>query len=211
MGLLEFLAQGGPLMIFIGICSIMTFAITIERFIRLRDHSVIPEGFKEQLIELLKSHRLAGAREFCDKHKEIGVKIFQAGLTKAGAPREVIREYFESAGKEVSQDLSRGLGILSTIASISPLIGLLGTVTGMIQVFRIVSVQGIGNPSALSGGIAQALIATAGGLTVGIPSLMLYNFFIKKTERIVIKLERITIEILDLVDQSGSMDDGLEI
>jgi len=210
MSLLETLIKGGPLMIFIGMCSIVTLTITIERWFRLKDKSVLPEGFLEEVIQLLRSHKLSQAREICDSREETGIRVISAGLNRAGSTRDIIREHFENAGKQANHDLSRGLGILATVASISPLLGLMGTVMGMIRVFRVISVQGVGDPGALSGGISEALITTAAGLAVGIPTLIIHNYLLKRTERITLHLEEASAELLDMLDTTGPLDDGLQ-
>lgn len=209
MTLLETLIKGGPLMIFIGICSITTVTIGIERWVRLRSDRILPAGFGDQILEMLRGRRLSEANELCEMHGEIGVTVIKAGLDRAGAAREVIRESFENAGRQANHKFSRGLGILATVASISPLLGLMGTVMGMIRVFRVISVQGVGDPGALSGGISEALITTAAGLAVGIPTLILHNYYIKRTEQISIKLEGVSAEMLDLLDTNAPLDNGL--
>ena len=209
MNLLDTVIKGGPLMIFIGLCSIVAIAVVIERWIRLREDKIIPVGFAKEIKELLRSKQLSEAIDLCSQRKEIGIGIIKSGLDHAGATREVIRENFENAGRQAFHKLSKGLGVLATVASISPLLGLMGTVTGMIRVFRVISVQGVGDPGALSGGISEALITTAAGLAVGIPVLILHNYFMKRTEKINLHLESIASELLELLDKPGPLDSGV--
>jgi biopolymer transport protein ExbB len=209
MSLLDTVIKGGPLMIFIGLCSVITVAVCIERWLRLKEEVVLPSGFAEKIVELLRARCLSEAVELCSERKEIGIVLIREGLHRAGSTREVIREQMENAGRQANQSLQRGLGVLSTVASISPLLGLMGTVMGMIRVFRVISVQGVGDPGALSGGISEALITTAAGLAVGIPTLILHNYFFKRTERIGLHLEQVSSDILDQLDSAGPLDTGL--
>lgn len=208
MNLLESLAKGGPLMIFIGLCSIVTLAIAIERWIRLTNDRILPHGFRENVMDLLKRRQYSEALTSCEGRTEIGVRVIRAGLEHAGSSRDVIREHFEHAGRQSGLELNRRLSTLATVASISPLLGLMGTVTGMIRVFRVITVQGVGDPGALSGGISEALLTTAAGLAVGIPTLLIHNHFVQKVERINLFLEEFAAEVLDLLDRKGRLDSG---
>lgn len=206
MSLLESLAKGGPMMIFIGLCSVITVAITIERWIRLNNDKILPSGFRESILSLLKQRQYSKAYEECRDRTEIGVEVIRAGLEHAGASREVVREHFEHAGRQSNLELNRRLGTLATVASVSPLLGLMGTVLGMIRVFRVISVQGVGDPGALSGGISEALLTTAAGLAVGIPTLIIHNHFAQKVEKINYFLEEFSAEVLDLIDRESPLD-----
>ncbi len=208
MNLLDTLIKGGPLMIFIGACSITTIAIALERWIRLRIRKIMPDGFAEEIKRLIKRKRLSDAIDLCMDRNELGVRVIRAGLNCAGAKRDVIREHFEMEGRQAYQEMTRGLGVLATVASISPLLGLMGTVTGMIRVFGVISVQGVGDPGALSGGISEALITTAAGLAVGIPTLVLHHYFLRRTEQITSSLEHTSSDILDLLDPDTPTKNG---
>ncbi len=208
MNLIDTFVKGGPLMFLILACSIVTVAVCVERWLSLRKNRILPDGFINEIKDSLRSHRLSHAIELCENQKAIGVDIISAGLNQAGAPREVIRENLENAGRQNMQILTRGLGVLATVASISPLLGLMGTVTGMIRVFRVISVQGVGDPASLSGGISEALFTTAAGLAVAIPTLILHNYFLKKTEKINLELEKASSDILNLLDTSEPLDTG---
>jgi biopolymer transport protein ExbB len=208
MNLFESLASGGPMMIFIGLCSIVTVAITIERWVRLKDERILPPGFRDTILDLLRNRHYSKAIEECSDRKEIGVEIIREGLQYAGSPRAVVREHFEHAGRQSNQELNRRLGTLATVASISPLLGLMGTVMGMIRVFRVISVQGVGDPAALSGGISEALLTTAAGLAVGIPTLIIHNHFVQRVEQINYSMESLSTDVLNLIDRDGPLDDG---
>ena len=117
-----------------------------------------------------------------------------------GRSREILRERVEDTGRHVAHELERFLNALGTIAAISPLMGLLGTVSGMIKIFQIVSVQGNSNFSLLSIGIAEALVTTAAGLTVAIPSLLFYRYFQARVDELVVRMEQETLQLIDLLD-----------
>ncbi len=127
-------------------------------------------------------------------------RIVAAGLANRGRPREVLRERIEDTGRHVVHELERFLNTLGTIAAISPLLGLLGTVAGMIKIFQVVSVQGNSNFSLLSIGIAEALVTTAAGLTVAIPSLLFYRYFQGRVDELVVRMEQETLQLIDLLD-----------
>ncbi|MBN1296804.1 MotA/TolQ/ExbB proton channel family protein [bacterium] len=206
MNLFESLAKGGPMMIFIGMCSIVMVAVTIERWVRLGDDRILPSGLRDRILELLRLRRYSEAMMECEGRTEIGLEVIRSGMSRAGASREIIREHFENAGRQVNQALNRWLGMLATVASISPLLGLMGTVLGMIRVFRVISIQGVGDPGALSGGISEALLTTAAGLAVGIPSLIIHNYFVQRVERANYRLEKFAADVLELLDRDGPLD-----
>jgi len=206
MNLFESLAKGGPMMIFIGLCSIVMLTISIERWIRLKDHRILPKDLGENILDLLRNRRYSDAIQECEGRTEIGIDIIRNSMENAGKSREILREHMENAGRQANQILNRWLGSLATVASISPLLGLMGTVMGMIRVFRVISVQGVGDPGALSGGISEALLTTAAGLAVGIPSLIIHNYFVQRVERANYRLEKFASDVLDLLDQDGPLD-----
>lgn len=210
MNFLSTIIKGGPIMIPIGICSIITVAVAFERWYHLRKQRIMPDALVSQVMELLRRRRLTAAIEVCNAHGEIGSSVLRAGLIKAGAAREVIRESFENAGRIAYQELTQGLGVLATVASISPLLGLMGTVTGLIRAFRVISSQGIGDPQALSGGISEALITTVAGLIVAIPTLVLHNYFSRRVERINLEMEQSVSNVLDQITMGGPLDSGMD-
>jgi biopolymer transport protein ExbB len=211
MSFLEAFIKGGFVMAPILICSILMLTVAIERWLRLKSEKILPASLMDQVKELLRKRRLTAAIELCDSRNELGVSIIKAGLNRAGSSRESIKDNFESAGRQVNQKLISGLTTLSTIATISTLLGLMGTVLGMIRVFNSISFQGIGDPAALSGGIAQALVSTAAGLLIGIPSVVLYNYFQRRSEVITLHLEKYSMEVLDLLDTNQPLDSGSDV
>mgnify|MGYP000944191548 CR=1 FL=1 len=208
MNFLSTVIKGGPLMIPITLCSIIMLAVALERWYRLRKQRILPDSLVQRVLEMLRRRRLTAAIEVCNAHDEVGASVIRAGLSKAGAGRDVIREGFENAGRIAYQELTRGLGVLATVASISPLLGLMGTVTGLIRAFRVISSQGIGDPQALSGGISEALITTVAGLIVAIPTLVVHNYFARRVERINLEMEQTVSDILDQLTLGGPLDSG---
>jgi len=128
-------------------------------------------------------------------------KIVEAGILKRQRSREQVKEAIEHTGKQEASNLHKYLGVLATIAGIAPLLGLLGTVAGMIKVFQVISHQGVGNPSALAGGISEALVTTAAGLVVAIPTLVAHNYFFKKANRLIMEMENTSMELVDILEE----------
>ena len=135
-------------------------------------------------------------------------RILAAGLSNAYHGREVMKESIEEAASHVVHDLERYLNTLGTIAAIAPLLGLLGTVVGMIKVFAEIMAQGTGNASVLAGGISEALITTAAGLTVAIPALAMHRYFVGKIDAIVVELEQETIKLVDALHSEENAEDN---
>ncbi len=205
MSFLEITAKGGILMIAIGICSILGIAVVVERLVALRRMRINTRQFVLQIQNLIIKGRLEDALLLSKKTPGPIAKITKAAIEKHNRPREEIREAIEAAGKIEIYHLEKNLGILATVAAVSPLIGFLGTVTGMIRAFMEIQARG-GNVDAnvLAGGIWEALITTAAGLSVGIPALIFYNWLVGKVERFVFEMEESSREILDMVVERQS-------
>ena len=188
--MIEIFERGGIMMYPLGLASIIAFAIIIERFISLQKKKiVIPEIIN--VVEQFKTFReVELVRNICAKYQGPLPKLIETGLENSELDRNEIKELIEDQGRQEVRHLERGLHVLETIAVISPLLGLLGTVLGMIQVFKVIQEQGIGQASALSGGISEALITTVAGLFIGIPVLIFYNYFTNKAENIVLDIEK---------------------
>lgn len=195
----EMIQAGGWLMLPIILCSIAAVAIIGERFWALQQKRVTPKQLVGQIWQWYKNDTL-------DEHHIAAVatssplgKVLSAGLINRNHPREIMKESIEEMGHQVIQDLERYLNTLGTIASITPLLGLLGTVIGMIKVFAAITTQGVGNPGVLAGGISEALITTAAGLSVAIPSLFFYRYFRGKVNMLVLKMEEESLKIVDVM------------
>jgi biopolymer transport protein ExbB len=186
---LEIIQAGGWVMYPILACSVAAMAIVLERLWSLRRSRVAPEDLLPRVWELHRRHQLTPATigEIRDG-SPLG-RIVAAGLVNRDHSREVMKEALEETGRQVVHELERYLNMLGTIGVISPLLGLYGTVLGMIQTFTVITTSGIGNAAPLAGGIAQALITTAFGLSIGIPALIAFNFFDSRVDNFVIKIE----------------------
>lgn len=195
----ELVKSGGWLMLPIILCSIISISIIAERFWSLRREKVLPRHLVATIWNEVKQDKMTRADiEALSKQSALG-KILSAGLLNRNESRERIKETIEERGREVVHDMERFLNTLGTIASISPLLGLLGTVIGMISVFAAITQHGVGDPGALAGGISQAMITTAAGLTVAIISLVFYRYFRRKVDGIVVIMEREAIKMVDVL------------
>lgn len=196
----EILFEGGILMWPIALCSIVALAIAIERFFSLRRATIDTREFMDNMRTVLRQNRVQEAIEMCDEVDGPIARITKAGLLKHKRSKADIREAVEDAGHLEIPRLERYLGALATCANIAPLLGLLGTVAGMIKAFhQIQAKQGQVNPSDLAEGISNALVTTAAGLAVAIPTLVVYNYFVSRVEDMVVEMEISSSELLELL------------
>jgi biopolymer transport protein ExbB len=198
--MLEIFQKGGPLMYPILLCSILAFAIFLERwwtYFRIRQG--VPLLVREIEGLVMKSH-IEEAVIVCQRAGTPLARIFIAALRLAGRPREQIKTAVEEVGMREAAPLERYLGLLGTIATIAPLLGLLGTVLGMIKAFTVISIQGVGTPATLGGGISEALITTAAGLSVAIPTILLHKYLASRAERTVLEMEEFSMHVVDLLE-----------
>ena len=199
--MLEIILAGGWLMAPILLCSTLAVAIIIERFWTLRKSKVTPEGLGATVEDWAARHEL-DQRHFVQLRNGSPLgRIYASALVNRKRSREVIKEAVEDTGRHVIHDLERFLNTLGTIAGISPLLGLLGTVIGMIKVFSVIMISGVGDANVLAGGISQALITTAAGLTVAIPSYFFYRFFRGMVSEYVISMEQKAISLIDCIER----------
>ena len=199
--MLELVKAGGWLMIPIIACSIIATAIVIERFWSLQKRRIIPDPqIVSQIWKWVQDNQLTAERirELRDS-SPLG-RVLAAGLLNASQSRELIKDSIVDTGRHVAHELERYLNTLGTIAMISPLLGLLGTVIGMIKVFSVITAVGVGDPSQLADGISQALITTAAGLTVAIPSLIFHRYFRGKVEALVVDMEQEALKLVDVLE-----------
>jgi len=205
---LEIILAGGWLMVPILLCSTLAVAIVIERFWTLRRSKVLPQGLSGMVEDWAARHELDGRHlEQLRRESPLG-RIYAAALDNRNRSREVIKEAVEDTGRHVVHDLERFLNTLGTIAGISPLLGLLGTVVGMIKVFSAIMISGVGDANVLAGGISQALITTAAGLTVAIPSYFFYRFFRGMVAEYVISMEEKAISLIDVIERGNVTTDN---
>lgn len=195
--MLELVKAGGWLMWPILLCSVIAMAIIAERFWSLRKARIAPDDLVGRVWQWQKEGRLDAERiHYLRAGSPLGM-VLAAGLLNRDHSREIMKEGIEEVGRHVAHELERFLNTLGTIASISPLLGLLGTVIGMIKVFTVITVQGVGDPAVLSEGISEALLTTAAGLSVAIPSLMFHRYFRGRVDDLIITMEQ---EALKLVE-----------
>jgi biopolymer transport protein ExbB len=187
--LVDVFQRGGPLMWPILAASVLALAVAIERALVLRRRRVIPETTVRQVLQLVADGKITESREVCRHDGGSFARIARAGLDWWEHGPEAVREAIEDAGRREAPKLMRALGVVGTVASISPLLGLLGTVVGMIQVFATISVTGPGQGQGLSAGISEALLTTAFGLSVAIPALIIYNMLTSRAERLILDIE----------------------
>jgi biopolymer transport protein ExbB len=197
--MIEVLQSGGPVMIPLGFCSVLALAIIGERFWNLREDKVLPPTEVAHIHQLIDRGEFVRAEEYAASRPGPLNNILLSALQSRNESREYVRDVVRDAGRQEVPDLERYLGILGTVASISPLLGLLGTVLGMIQVFSIISLQGVGQATALSGGISEAMITTATGLAIAIPALAGYNYYVGKAESMVLEMERLVLAMVKLI------------
>src|SRR3984957_181076 len=199
----EIVRAGGPLMWPIILCSIGAAAIILERLWTLQDKRVVPPDLTQKVRQLIEANQINDkVIEALRQNSALG-QLLAAALANRHRSREVIMERLEDSGRHIVHELERFLSTLGTIAGVSPLLGLLGTVTGIIKSFNAIQAGGMGDPRALSGGIAEALIATAAGLCVAIPALISYRFLRGRVERIVIEMEKNALRLVDSVDAAA--------
>ena len=199
--MLEIIYAGGWLMIPILLCSTLSVAIILERFWTLRKSKVIPKGLGA-MVEDWAAKQALDLRHITQLRagSPLG-RVYAAALTNRNRPREIMKEAVEDTGRHVVHDLERFLNTLGTIAGITPLLGLLGTVIGMIKVFSAIMISGVGDAQVLAGGISQALITTASGLTVAIPSYFFYRYFRGRVAEHVILMEEKAIHLIDCIER----------
>ena len=198
----EIVRAGGPLMWPIILCSITAAAIVLERLWTLQDKRVLPRDLPQKVWQLIESNQVNDkVIAALEQNSPLG-RVLATGLANRHRPREMLMERLEDTGRHVVHELERFLNTLGTIAGVSPLLGLLGTVGGIIKAFNAINVGGMGDPRLLSGGIAQALITTAAGLCVAIPSLIAYRYLRGRVDRIVIEIEKDAIQLADALESA---------
>jgi len=198
---LEFLRSGGWLMLPILACSVISLAIIIERSLALRRSVVTPAGLSADIDRAITQGRLDVDRIAALRRGSALGHVLAAGLATAQSDPGRVQEAVEDAGRHVIHGLERYLNALGTIAATTPLLGLLGTVIGMIKVFAAITTSGVGDPQVLAGGIYEALITTAAGLSIGIPSLMFHRYFRGRINELTVEIEQQALRLLDLLRQ----------
>jgi biopolymer transport protein ExbB len=195
----ELIRAGGWVMWPIVLCSVAALAIIGERLWSLRRPTVCPPGLLAQVQQWLNQNQLDEARLRLLRESSPLGRILAAGLVNRHHKREIVKEAIEDAGRHVLPELERYLRSLGTIAAISPFLGLLGTVLGMIQMFSGIGAQGIGDPTLVAQGIAKALITTAAGLVVAIPAVMFYRYFRGRVDELMLDMEQEALKLIEIL------------
>jgi biopolymer transport protein ExbB len=196
----EIVRAGGPLMWPIILCSIAAAAIVLERLWTLQDRRVLPRELTQKVWQLIEQNQINDkVIQALEQNSPLG-RVLAAGLANRHRSREVMMERLEDTGRHVIHELERFLGALGTIAAVSPLLGLLGTVIGIIHAFNAIQAGGMGDPRALSAGIGESLVATAAGLIVAIPALLAHRALRAKVDNIVIEIEKDAARLADALE-----------
>ncbi len=202
----ELVKAGGWLMYPILACSVIAMGIIIERFWALRASKVAPRKLLAQVWVWIQNTELDKDKLKALKQQSMLGSVFAAGLNNSSKGREVMKESLEEQASHVAHEMERYLNTLGTVASITPLLGLLGTVIGMIKVFNDIMLQGTGNANVLAGGISEALITTAAGLTVAIPAMIFYRYFTRKIDEHLVFMEQESIKLVEVLQGNRKVD-----
>lgn len=197
--MIELLKAGGYIMYPIVLCSLAAFVICVERSWSLRRSRITPKHLVAQVWSWIKNNQLDKGRLKKLKDSSPLGEILAAGLVNHAHGRETMKESIQDAGRQATINLERYLNTLGTIAQVTPLLGLLGTVIGMIRVFTVITIQGTGDSGILAGGISEALITTATGLIIGIPALIFHRHFERKVDELVVAMEQEALKMVEVL------------
>lgn len=204
--MIEIVLAGGWLMVPILLCSVAVIAISIERFWTLNPEKIAPRNQLGQVWSQIQSNQMDGERlKELRRSSPLG-RILAAGLSNSRHGRDIMKDSIEEAASQVIHEMERFLGVLGTIAAIAPLLGLLGTVFGMITVFNEIMLQGTGNAGVLAGGISKALITTAAGLCVAIPAMIAHRYFQRRMDGLVVTMEQEAVKLVDALHGERRVD-----
>lgn len=202
--MIELIVRGGVFMYPIIFCSVVAFAVFLERLWVLRRRKIIPDDFVRNVEELIRKQKLSDALFLSQGDSSSIGRIFFAGLKNAGRGLWLVKEAIEERGDREALGLEKRIGMLATVANLAPLLGLLGTVSGMIKSFNVISLEGTGNPAHLAGGIAEALITTAAGLCVAIPTLVIHRILKDKAESLIFEMEENSLRLIETIQKYGT-------
>jgi len=195
----EFIVQGGVVMYVLLGCSILALTIIFERSWSLRRAVVLPSNDVARIEAAVRDGNVDEAVKLCSQNNTAMSRILWVALNNRGVRRSVMKEILEEIGRQEVAHLERYIGVLGVVAAIAPLLGLLGTVIGMIEVFQVISIEGVGKADILAGGISKALNTTAAGLSVAIPALVAYRIFESRVNRFVIEIEQHALHFVELL------------
>ncbi len=196
---LDLLVDGGILMIPILLCSVIALGVFLERIFYFRRKKIIPQELLVQVEDLIKGNKIDDLTNVLKRDRSPMARIFFTALKNFGKKRVIIKESVEEVGRQESELLEKNVGVLSVIAQITPLLGLLGTVQGMIKVFNKIVSIGVGDPSQLADGISVALVTTAAGLTVAIPTLIGHHYLMARANELTSEMLQYTIGFVDII------------
>ena len=205
MGLWQVFLAGGPVMWPILLCSIFALAIILEKFSHLRKIKIDTREFLDKVLDKIKHHQIKEALQACDEARNPVSNILKAGILKYDRPRDQIKEAIEDASLYEIPKLEKNLTLLATLAHISPLLGLLGTVTGMVRCFQAIQAKTIAfhpvSPGDLAGGIWEALLTTVAGLAVAIPAFVAYNYLVSRIDNFILEMEKASTELVNFLTE----------
>jgi biopolymer transport protein ExbB len=202
----DIIIAGGWLMLPLILCSIAVIAISIERYWTLSPNKIAPKHQLAQVWAWIKNNQVNAERlRELKQSSELG-KVLAAGLSNSRAGRETMKDSIQEAANQVIHSMERYIGALGTIAAVAPLLGLLGTVLGMIKVFVAIELQGTGNAGALAGGISEALITTATGLVVAIPAMIAHRFYVRRIDSLAVIMEQEAVKLVDALHSDRRVD-----
>lgn len=195
--LLDLIQRGGWVMYPLIVASLVALGLTLERLWVIRRDRVMPRSFLASISGLLDHRQYEQAAFLSGGGDSAAARLVALALKMGGRRRSQFKDSLEEAGRREAQVLTAHLGVLSLVASISPLLGLLGTVSGMIRAFNTIAAEGVGNPGLLAGGISEALLTTAAGLCVAIPTLVIHRALLSRAERLIGELEELSSDLLE--------------
>ncbi|MBK8451837.1 MAG: MotA/TolQ/ExbB proton channel family protein [Thiofilum sp.] len=198
----EFFKAGGIVMWPLLLCSVIAMAIIIERFWALRPSKIISAEDIDRARKMAASGKITEPMLEALNNSSIMSKVLATGLASSNAPRHIMKENIEEAGRHAVHGMERYLNALGTIATIAPLLGLLGTVLGMVDVFGSINKAGLGNPALLAGGISEALITTVAGLIVAIPALIFHRYFKGRVDNYVVRMEQEALKLVEITNNN---------
>ena len=205
MGLWQVFLAGGPVMWPILFCSIFALAIILEKVFYLHKIKIDTRDFLSRVLDNIKRHQIKEALQSCDDTKNPISNILKAGILKYDRPRDQIKEAIEDASLYEVPKLERNLTALATIAHISPLLGLLGTVTGMVRCFQTIQAKSTSfnpvSPGDLAGGIWEALLTTVYGLIIAIPTFVVYNYLVSRVNNFILEMEKASTELVNFLTE----------
>lgn len=203
--MLEIIQKGGPVMYPIILCSVVSFALIIDRMYHLYRAKIDTKNFVGNILDTIKRNKIIDALDICDKTPGPIAHILKAGIMKHDRSRQEIKEAIEDAGLHEIPRLEKNISVLATIAHIAPLLGLLGTVTGMVRCFQTIQQKATSlnpvSPGDLAGGIWEALLTTVAGLVVAIPTLVAYNYFVTKVDGFILDMERSATDLVNILTE----------